>query len=117
MPSKPGPIDKGRAKGFTCDKSGLSFTELKNPCRCCGLGGGLGYTNYKLSMEIARDKAANIVDSKADIVATACPGCMIQIKDGLNLLGAKTKVKHVVELTRFNFFVSAFERSIFLLRD
>ncbi|MBE9531643.1 MAG: (Fe-S)-binding protein, partial [Proteobacteria bacterium] len=53
-------------------KSGLKFKELKNPCRCCGLGGGLGYTNYKLSMDIARDKAKNIVDSKADIVATAC---------------------------------------------
>ncbi len=79
-------------------KSGLTFKELKNPCRCCGLGGGLGYTNYKLSMDIARDKAKNIVDSKADIVATACPGCMIQIKDGLDLLGAKAKVKHVIEL-------------------
>ncbi len=80
------------------DKSGLTFKELKNPCRCCGLGGGLGYTNYKLSMNIARDKAKNIIESKADIVATACPGCMIQIKDGLDLLGSETKVKHVVEL-------------------
>ena len=79
-------------------KSGLTFTELKNPCRCCGLGGGLGYTNYKLSMEIARDKAKNIIESKADVVATACPGCMIQIKDGLDLLGSETRVKHVVEL-------------------
>jgi glycolate oxidase iron-sulfur subunit len=79
-------------------KSGLTFTELKNPCRCCGLGGGLGYTNYKLSMEIAREKAKNIIDTKADVVATACPGCMIQIKDGLDLLGAETRVKHVVEL-------------------
>ena len=79
-------------------KSGLSFTELKNPCRCCGLGGGLGYTNYKLSMEIAREKAKNIIESNADVVATACPGCMIQIKDGLDLLGSEVRVKHVVEL-------------------
>ena len=80
------------------DKTELGFIELKNPCRCCGLGGGLGYTNYKLSMEIAGDKAKNIVGSGADVVATACPGCMIQIKDGLDSIGAKTKVKHIVEL-------------------
>jgi glycolate oxidase iron-sulfur subunit len=79
-------------------KSGLGFIELKNPCRCCGLGGGLGYTNYKLSMEIAADKAKNIIDSRADVVATACPGCMIQIKDGLENADSETKVKHIVEL-------------------
>ncbi len=80
------------------DKTELTFTELKNPCRCCGLGGGLGYTNYKLSMEIAGEKARNIIETKADVVATACPGCMIQIKDGLELAGADTVVKHIVEL-------------------
>ena len=80
------------------DKSEMTFTELKNPCRCCGLGGGLGYTNYKLSMEIAEDKARNIAQSKADVVATACPGCMIQIRDGLDLIGAETRVRHIVEL-------------------
>ena len=49
-------------------------------------------------MEINRSKAEDIKNTGADIVATACPGCMIQIKDGLHQLGANTKVVHVVEL-------------------
>lgn len=71
---------------------------MKNPCRCCGLGGGLSFTNYKLSMEIMREKAENIKATGADIVATACPGCIIQIRDGLNRFGVEAEVKHVVEL-------------------
>ena len=80
------------------DSSGAEFVEMKNPCRCCGLGGGLGFTNYPLSMEIACEKVENIKASGADVVATACPGCMIQLRDGLNRFGVDCEVKHVVEL-------------------
>ncbi len=77
---------------------GTVLKEMKNPCLCCGLGGGLMYTNYELSMEIAGKKAENIKKSGADVVATACPGCIIQLKDGLHRAGVQTEVKHVVEL-------------------
>ncbi|MBE7415742.1 MAG: (Fe-S)-binding protein [Deltaproteobacteria bacterium] len=49
-------------------------------------------------MEIAGKKAENIKKSGADVVATACPGCIIQLKDGLHRAGIQTEVKHVVEL-------------------
>src|SRR3990167_10846497 len=78
--------------------SGARFKEMGHPCRCCGLGGSFNITNYDFSMEINRSKAEDIKNTGADIVATACPGCMIQIKDGLHQIGVKTKVLHVVEL-------------------
>ena len=78
--------------------SGARFKEMSHPCRCCGLGGSFNITDYDFSMEIARSKAEDIKNTGADIVATACPGCMIQIKDGLHQIGVKTKVLHVVEL-------------------
>ena len=71
---------------------------MKHPCKCCGLGGGVSFANYDLSMEIMRSKAGNIKDTGADILATACPGCMVQIKDGLKRFEVKAEVKHVVEL-------------------
>ncbi|MFZ3072005.1 MAG: (Fe-S)-binding protein [Thermodesulfobacteriota bacterium] len=79
-------------------KSGHVFKGMKNPCKCCGLGGGLTFTNYPLSMEIAEKKAMSIKASGADIVATACPGCIIQIKDACHRYGVDVKVVHVVEL-------------------
>ena len=80
------------------EMSGAKLKEMSHPCRCCGLGGSFNITNYDFSMEINRSKAEDIKNTGADIVATACPGCMIQIKEGLHGLGANTKVVHVVEL-------------------
>ena len=78
--------------------SGAKLKEMSHPCRCCGLGGSFNITDYDFSMEINRKKAEDIKNTGAQIVATACPGCMIQIKDGLHQLGANTKVVHVIEL-------------------
>ncbi|MBI5327532.1 MAG: (Fe-S)-binding protein [Deltaproteobacteria bacterium] len=82
--------------------SGAKLKEMRHPCRCCGLGGTFNITNYDFSMAINRSKAEDIKSTGADIVATACPGCMIQIKDGLHHLGINTKVVHVVELLADN---------------
>ncbi|MBI5681809.1 MAG: (Fe-S)-binding protein [Deltaproteobacteria bacterium] len=78
--------------------SGYRFKEMSHPCKCCGLGGSFNITNYEFSMEINRKKAMDIKNTGAQIAATSCPGCIMQIKDGLHKIGAKTKVVHVVEL-------------------
>jgi len=54
--------------------------------------------NYELSVKITERKADSIRDSGADIVATACPGCIVQLRDGLHKYGVKAKVVHVVDL-------------------
>jgi len=76
----------------------LEFKEMRFPCSCCGLGGGLSMNNYELSVKITKRKADSIRDSGADIVATACPGCIVQLRDGLHKYGVKAKVVHVVDL-------------------
>lgn len=78
--------------------NGVRLKEMKHPCSCCGLGGGLGISNYGLSIEITRRKAESIRDTGAQAVVTACPGCMVQLRDGLFRYGVGTKVAHVVEL-------------------
>jgi len=80
------------------ESSGLELVGMKHPCKCCGLGGGLAFSNYDLSIEIARIKAEGVRGSGADIVATACPGCIIQLKDALHRYGVDAIVVHVVEL-------------------
>jgi len=76
----------------------LEFREMRFPCSCCGLGGGLSMNNYELSIKITKRKADSIRDCEADIVATACPGCIVQLRDGLHKYGVKAKVVHVVDL-------------------
>ena len=78
--------------------TGLEFVRMPNPCKCCGLGGGVGFSNYELSMKIAKRKADGVRASGAEIISTACPGCIIQLKDALNRYGVEGRVVHVVEL-------------------
>jgi len=80
------------------DMTGASRKEMGHPCRCCGLGGSFNITHYDFSMAINRSKAEDIKETGADVAATACPGCIMQIRDGLSKAGAETEVKHVVEL-------------------
>lgn len=76
----------------------LALKEMRFPCSCCGLGGGLSYSNYEMSMDVMKRKAESIRDSGAEVVATACPGCIVQLRDGLHRHGVNVDVKHVVEL-------------------
>lgn len=78
--------------------AGVVFKEMKFPCSCCGLGGGLSTTNYELSIDITKRKAESIRDTGADMVVTACPGCIVQLRDGLHKYGVDVKVGHVVDL-------------------
>ena len=89
---------RAEPRELLASKSSLDFKAMKFPCSCCGLGGGVGFTNYELSADIARRKAESVKGSGADIVATACPGCIVQIRDSLHRHGVDAKVAHVVEL-------------------
>jgi glycolate oxidase iron-sulfur subunit len=66
--------------------------------RCCGSGGTYGLTHRSTSVQILNKKTENIISTGADIVTTGCPGCMIQLKDGLKRHDKDQSVFHVIEL-------------------
>lgn len=74
------------------------FVEMKEADTCCGFGGLFSFYHYNLSARIADKKAKNISDAKADIVASACPGCLMHIKDALNRNEISIDAKHTIEL-------------------
>jgi len=77
---------------------GLEFVEMREPDRCCGMGGSFNVQYYELSKKIAEHKMKAIADTEAEIVVTACPGCMIQLIDNTIQKGMPQKVMHVIEL-------------------
>lgn len=85
-------------RALLANAPGVDYKEMRFPCSCCGLGGGLSTTNYDLSIEISRRKAESVAASGAQVVATACPGCIVQLRDALHRYGVDAKVAHVVEL-------------------
>ncbi len=74
---------------------GLKFVEMPDADRCAGGSGTFIVKNYDLSREIFRRKEKAVEKSGAQIVATSCPACIIQLKNGLR---EGTEVRHVAEL-------------------
>jgi len=77
---------------------GISLVEMEGADRCCGLGGTFNVYHYESSLKINAGKSAAIVATGADAVVTGCPGCIMQLSDGLKQAGDKTRVLHTVEL-------------------
>jgi glycolate oxidase iron-sulfur subunit len=77
---------------------GCELKEMVEPDGCCGMGGSFNLQYYEISTKIGRKKAAHIQATGADVLATGCPACMIQISDMLSRAGADIAVRHPVEL-------------------
>ncbi len=77
---------------------GVEFQEMVGADRCCGMAGAFSIHYYDISKKIGDKKAARIRDTNADIVATACPGCMIQLTDALKRNHMPQQIMHMMEL-------------------
>jgi glycolate oxidase iron-sulfur subunit len=76
----------------------LEYVEMREANRCCGQGGSFNIANYDLSLKILGRKIEAIEETGADVVATACSGCLLQLMDGLHQRGLKKEVRHLVEM-------------------
>ena len=77
---------------------GLTFKEMAASDLCCGSAGLYNVIHTDLSMQILEKKMAYVNASKAEVVATANPGCMLQLEAGVRKHGSGQRVVHVVEL-------------------
>jgi iron-sulfur cluster protein len=77
---------------------GYDLVEMKDCDKCCGMAGAFGVKHTDLSMPILKQKLTNIQDTGAEVVAVACPACMMQIHGGLDKLSPEIKVKHVAQI-------------------
>ena len=76
----------------------VEFVEMADADRCCGCGGSFNLQHYSVSRSIGDQKRGNIVASGAQVVATGCPACMLQISDMLSQHKDQIAVKHVMEI-------------------
>ncbi len=74
---------------------GHTLVEMTDADRCAGGAGTYIVKNYDTAQKIFERKRRAIEESRAEIVATSCPACMIQLKNGLR---GRVQVKHVAHL-------------------
>ncbi|MFW6314644.1 MAG: (Fe-S)-binding protein [Desulfohalobiaceae bacterium] len=77
---------------------GEKFLEMRDADRCCGLGGTYGLTHREMSKRIRHRKLEVIQEVQAELVATGCPACMLQLREGLHHFAPGIQVKHTIQV-------------------
>jgi glycolate oxidase iron-sulfur subunit len=76
----------------------LDFMELPHTEICCGSAGIYNVTQTEASLDLLADKMQNAAATQAQIIVTANPGCILQLRAGAQLHHTNQEVLHVVEL-------------------
>jgi glycolate oxidase iron-sulfur subunit len=77
---------------------GLEVVEIPDGDRCCGAAGLYNVTEPELSSRLRREKAEAVRSTGATTIASANPGCTIQLGAGLRSLGVDAEIVHPIEL-------------------
>jgi glycolate oxidase iron-sulfur subunit len=77
---------------------GLKLVELPYSEICCGSAGTYNITQPQASLALLADKMHHAQSTGAEIIATANPGCLLQLRAGVRLHKTGQEVAHVIEL-------------------
>jgi glycolate oxidase iron-sulfur subunit len=77
---------------------GLNLVEMAAPDRCCGSAGIYNITQTEMSRILLDQKMEDCLSTGCDVIATANPGCMLQLDLGVRLNHGSQPVVHVIEL-------------------
>jgi len=78
--------------------AGYEYLPSTDEDVCCGFGGSYSVDFPEISKEILAKKLENVEKTGADILVTDCPGCVMQLKGGVDKRGGKVVVKHIAEI-------------------
>lgn len=98
----------GRANGIyeaprkVLEQLDADLVEMKR-CRtkglCCGAGGAQMFKEEeKGSKRVNQERTTDMLESKAEVVAAACPFCMTMLSDGLKENESKAQVLDIAEI-------------------
>jgi glycolate oxidase iron-sulfur subunit len=65
---------------------------------CCGSAGIYNVIENEMAMAVLEKKMESVNSTGAQVIATANPGCMLQLEAGVRLHGRGQRVVHVVEI-------------------
>ncbi|HEY7067108.1 MAG TPA: (Fe-S)-binding protein [Chloroflexota bacterium] len=77
---------------------GLELREMAESGLCCGSAGVYNVTHPAVARALRERKVDAALATGADVIATANPGCLLQLRAGLRARGSRVEVRHVVEL-------------------
>ena len=76
----------------------LEFVELPYSEICCGSAGSYNITQTQTSLDLLAGKMQHAKSTNAELIVTANPGCLLQLRAGAALHQTNQQVLHVIEL-------------------
>lgn len=80
------------------DIKNVEFVEMVDSDVCCGFGGSYSIKLREISKVMLEGKLKNIEETGADIVCADCPGCIMQLRGGLDNKKSNIRALHTLEL-------------------
>jgi Fe-S oxidoreductase len=77
---------------------GVEFVELPFADICCGSAGVYNVTETQASLDLLAEKMTCAKSTNTQIIATANPGCLLQLRAGAKIHKTGQEVLHVIEL-------------------
>ena len=77
---------------------GVDFVELPEADWCCGSAGSQLITHYETSLKVMDRKLDNLANTGAQVIASGCPGCQMQLNTAIRRRGVAIRVVHPVTL-------------------
>ena len=76
---------------------GIEWVEMRHADICCGAAGLYSTLEPEMSGRILEQKMVGVLDTKADVLSVANPGCQMQLESGLRARKSTMRVEHVAE--------------------
>jgi len=73
---------------------GLRLVEHDDPAGCCGAAGIYNLTHPRMSQAVLERKMQALAATDSEVIATANPGCLMQIRAGAAARGLRARVVH-----------------------
>lgn len=94
-----GTLGKGEeARELLRRTAGGAFREMEGASLCCGYGGTFNVRDYPTSGRIGENKVRVALRGGTTVIATACSGCILQLRDMSARTAPGLRVAHLAEL-------------------
>jgi glycolate oxidase iron-sulfur subunit len=81
---------------------GVKLREPIDAALCCGSAGVYNMLQPDVADELGQQKAENLLNTGAELIASPNPGCSLQIKKHLQIKGEEMKLMHPMELLDYS---------------
>jgi len=71
----------------------LEMKQSRENGFCCGGGGGMSFVEEPPDKRVNRERARQVMETGADVVAVGCPFCMTMMEDGINSIKGDRDVR------------------------